>query len=142
MGSKGSQCMVNMSRMTGRKETVRESWDWGEIDVLESLAYVKGSISKRIDFDKMQNHPSDPRSSINPASNYSYDYKLLKERKSALLDFSALKGRQEQPKLEQSYAYQHYEYDDYVWEKNSRVYPNTKTHLIEFKRQTNRYPKH
>lgn len=134
--------MVNMSRMTGRKEKVRESYDWGDANVLQSLAYVKGSISRCIVFDKMQDFPSDPRSNINPASNYTYDYRLLKQRKSALLDFSAVRGREEKPKQESSYSYQHYDYDSYVWEKQSKVYPNTKTHLIEFTRQTNRYSHH
>lgn len=56
-----------------------------------------------------------------------------------MVDFSYIKGREEMPRKEPTYAYQHYDYDNYVWDKNSRVYPNTKTHLIDFKRQTNRY---
>ena len=95
MSSKGSQCMVNMSRMTGRKEIIKESDSWEERDfeVLQSLAYVKGAITKNIDFDKMQSYPSKSGSGINPATNYSFDYKVLKPRKSAMVDFSFIKGR-------------------------------------------------
>ncbi len=41
----------------------------------------------------MQNHPVNSRSRINPATNYSFDYKVLKQRRSAMVDFSFIKGR-------------------------------------------------
>jgi hypothetical protein len=81
--------------MTGRKETIKESdsWEDRDGDVLQSLAYVKGAITKNIDFEKMQSHPSKSGSRINPATNYNFDYKVLKQRKSAMVDFSFIKGR-------------------------------------------------
>ena len=42
-------CLVNMSRMTGRKHRAMESQDWGDIDIMHSISYVKGPISKKID---------------------------------------------------------------------------------------------
>jgi hypothetical protein len=42
-------CMVDMSRMTGRKSPAVESRDWGDVDIMHSVSYVKGRISKRID---------------------------------------------------------------------------------------------
>ena len=35
-------------------------------------------------------------------------------------------------KTENSYSYQHYDYDNYVWQSNSTVFPNTKTNLPDF----------
>lgn len=90
----------------------------------------------------MPKSPKNTRKGINPATNYSFDYKLLKQRKSANLDFSSFRGREEKKQNVDAYSYQHYEYDSYVRDKNSRVFPNTKTHLIEFKHQTNRYSHH
>lgn len=37
-----------------------------------------------------------------------------------------------------AYGYTHYDYDKYVWGAKSNVYSNTKTHVIEFKKQTKR----
>lgn len=42
-------------------------------------------------------------------------------------------------KTETEYAYQHYDFNSYVWGQESKIFPNTKTHLIDFKKQTNRY---
>lgn len=42
----------------------------------------------------MHSHQNNSRKGINPATNYSFDYKVLKQRKSALLDFSTIKGRE------------------------------------------------
>lgn len=38
----------------------------------------------------------------------------------------------------QVYGYTHYDYDKYVWGAKSNVFANTKTHVIDFKKQTNR----
>ena len=98
--------MVDMSRTTGRKEKRKESVDWGDVNIMDSVRYVKGTITKNISFDK-QPKPQ-LKQLISPASNYSYDFNVVKTRKNGLLDFSIVKGREEKPKTEDVYAYQHY----------------------------------
>lgn len=88
-----SQCMVNMSRMTGRKSQLNDSRDWGDTNVLSSIDYVRPPITKNIYFSKQRKESPNKKSTINPASNYSYDYNILKQKKIGLLDFSSTKGR-------------------------------------------------
>jgi len=40
--------MVDMSKQAGRKETSSESKDWGNINIMRSIGYVKGKITKNI----------------------------------------------------------------------------------------------
>jgi hypothetical protein len=114
MSSNRSQCMVNMSRTTGRREKTSESVDWGDSNVMKSLGYVKGRITKNIDFAKQMKPSSKPKPMNSPASNYSYDFNLLKPRGNGNLDFGQVKGREEAKGTSPS-GYQHYEYDSYVW---------------------------
>lgn len=107
--------MVNMSRMTGRRDEMIESVDWGEANVMHSVGYIKGNVAKNIYFAKQPKDHTKRYETINPASNYHYDYNILKPRKNGLLDFSTVKGREEKQKSGKEYAYQHYEYNNYVW---------------------------
>lgn len=89
-----SQCVVNMSRMTGRKDETFESVDWGQANVMQSVGYVKRNLAKNIYFGKQPKATARRYETINPASNYSYDYNIVKPKRSGLLDFSIVKGRQ------------------------------------------------
>lgn len=133
-----SQCMVNMSRMTGRRHRNNESQDWGDADVMKSVDYVKGKITKNISIGKqLRERPQ--RGLVNSVSNYAYDYDCIKPRRWGLVNFGVGRGREQKLRTETGYSYQHYDYEGYVWSSKSRVFPNTKTHLIEFSKQTNRY---
>jgi hypothetical protein len=57
------------------------------------LEYVKGKISKNIYFSKQNKERPNRYGTINPASNYSYDYNLVKIKRSALADFGIIQGR-------------------------------------------------
>jgi hypothetical protein len=105
---------------------------------MKSVQFVKGNITKNISLAK-QLKDKPPRGMINPASNYVYDITCIKPRRRGMANFAIGRGRDSKVKTEQEYSYQHYDYDSYVWSSKSRVYPNTKTHLIQFKKQTNRY---
>jgi hypothetical protein len=125
--------------MTGRKEKPVECLDWGDANVMHSVAYIKQNVSKNIYFSRQPKSAGRRYQTINPSSNYSYDYNILKPKHNGLLDFSNVRGRNEKDKTDNEYSYQHYEYNSYVWENSSQVFPNTKTHLIDFKKQANRY---
>lgn len=58
---------------------------------MDSVRYVKGTITKNVSFDK-QTKPQ-LRQPQSPASNYSYDFNVIKSRRNGLLDFSVVKGR-------------------------------------------------
>jgi hypothetical protein len=94
---------------------------------MRPLQCIKQRLTKNIDFSK-QLKPIRPRRNLNN-SDYNYDYRLIKPR-SGLIDFSSIKGREQKIKLNDQYSYQHYDYDSYVWENHSRVFPNTKKQLI------------
>ena len=134
-----TNCMVNMSRMTGRKDNLQELGDWGNVDVMHSLRYVKRSLTKNIDFrpNRRQKIQKNNISNAN-SSSYDYDYTVLKPQRGKI-DFGSLRGRDEKVKTESSYGYQHYDFDSYVWENKSQVYRNTKTHVADFGKQRNRY---
>lgn len=93
-----SQCVVKMSRMTGRKDETIESVDWGDANVMKSVGYIKRNVAKNIYFSKQPKEHTRRYETINPASNYIYDYKILRPRKNGLLDFSTTKGRDEKEK--------------------------------------------
>ena len=131
--------MVNMSRMTGRKDIQIQSIDWGNVDIMRSVSKIKGHISKNIYFDKQLKDKPRRYGDLKYAASYDCNYEAIKPRKKGLLDFSNIKGRDQKLKNSHQYSYQHYNYNSYVWEKQSHVFPNTKTHLITFDRQTNRY---
>lgn len=71
-------------------------------------------------------------------SDYSYDYLKVKPKISTTVDFSRLVGREAGAKnsLDLSLAYTSYDFNKYVWEGNSNVYPNTKTHVIDLRKQS------
>jgi hypothetical protein len=130
--------MVDMSRMTGRKEKHLESHDLGNLDVMQSIRYVKGRLVRNVDLGRRVRQPANRSSSINTDS-YDYDDSILRPQRRGLVDFSSVRGRNSKVKTENSYSYQHYDFDSYVWSSNSQVFPNTKTHVIAFGKQTNRY---
>lgn len=132
-----SQCMVDMSRMTGRREKTNESPDWGKVDVMHSLQYIKGSISKNINFGKTKREKV-KRVVMNNRS-YDYDLSKVRPKRRGLVEFGATRGRDQHLQPDKNYSYQHYEYDSYVWQSNSSVFPNTKTHGVDFNKQTSRY---
>lgn len=139
-GNSRSQCMVNMSRMTGRKNTVNDSLDWGESNVMRSLQYIKGSVAKKIDFGRITREKR-KRGIVN-YPNYDYDLDNVRPIKRSQIDFGVSRGREDRRRKQpNTYSYQHYEYDSYVWQNNSHVYPNTKTHGVDFRKQTDRYKK-
>jgi hypothetical protein len=73
-------------------------------------------------------------------SDYNYDFAILKRTTPAPINLSKMIGREtENNRKNLIYSYTHYNYDDYVWRGKSKVFSNTKTHLIDFKNQTNRY---
>ena len=47
-----SQRVVNMSRMTGRKNETIESADWGDANIMQSVGYIKRNTTKNIYFAK------------------------------------------------------------------------------------------
>lgn len=65
----------------------------------------------------------------------------MKPQRTGLVDFSITRGREDRTKKDCEYSYQHYDYDAYVWTSKSKVYPNTKKHLIQFSKQIDRYPR-
>ena len=135
-----SQCIVKMSRMTGRKSANNQKYDSSfDYDVLRSLEYIKCKIAKNIDIAERSKGKRRKQKIGGVSSSYQYNYRIVKPESKGLLDFSQAKGRQENAKTEGQYSYQHYDYDGYVWDSNSRVFPNTKTHLVEFKKQAYRY---
>lgn len=71
-------------------------------------------------------------------SDYSYDYSVVKAKKNKIVAFGKSVGRDFSKKQDLVYSYSHYDYDRYVWDSKSNVYLNTKTHIIDFKKQTNR----
>lgn len=92
------------------------------------------------------------------SGSYDYDLKVVKPGQMGLADFGVGQGRAGQGqkgqgqgqcqgqkgrggsmKTESCYGYQHYEYDSYVWHNKSSVFPNTKCHLVDFGKQTDRY---
>ena len=84
--------MVDMSRQTGRRNHTVESSDWGSIDVMKSIGYVRGSISKNIILStKRKEKPGKNR--LFNASNYDYDYRIVKPKRNGLMDFGRLRGR-------------------------------------------------
>ena len=71
---------------------------------------------------------------------YSYDYRKIKPRKAAYISFDKVIGRKcsDGGGKNPPYSYNHYEYNDYVWNGKSNVFTNTKTHVADFNKQTNR----
>lgn len=129
--------MVDMSRTTGRKEEkLEESVDWGDTDIMRPLACIRERITKKIDFSKQLQPIKERRRGSN--WEYNYDYRLVKPR-SGWIDFGSVRGREEKARADHNYSYQHYEYDAYVRQGNSRVFPNTKKQLISFRKQMHRY---
>lgn len=137
-GVNRSQCMVDMSRMTGRKEESIECGDWGEVDIMQSVQYVRGKVCRNIPFGRRPKERRGKYDGLN-VGGYNCDISLVRPRRKALLDFGVVRGRERKTKTEEGYGYQHYDYEGYVWQNSSQVFPNTKTHLIEFDKQTNRY---
>lgn len=41
--------------------------------------------------------------------------------------------------MDLSYSYTHYDFDSYVWEGKSTVYPNTKVSVVDFDKNKGRY---
>lgn len=74
------------------------------------------------------------------AADYSYDYKTVKPKKTAYICFAKSVGRKntEMNTLDPPYSYTHYDYENYVWNGRSNIFSNTKTHMVDFKKQTNR----
>ena len=114
--------------------------DWGDADVMHSLGYCRGSVAKNIYLGKSADHRDKKE---NLGGSYSYDYNLLRPKRSCNMDFSRCLGR-EKKSIDQddSHNYVHYDYDSYVWGGKSNVFPNTKTHVISFQKQKNRYSAH
>ncbi len=106
--------MVDMSRMTGRKILIKESCDQGNINILQSLASIKKNVTKNIYFAKQPKKSIKKYETINAASDYSYDYNILKPKKDGLVNFSTVRGRDWSIKALNENSYQHYEYDSYV----------------------------
>lgn len=79
--------------MTGRKEQFRESRDWGNSNIMSTISYVRGNISKNIRFDKQPKIARKPQN-LNPTFNYTYDYKIIKPKQNGFLDFSSVRGRE------------------------------------------------
>ena len=127
-----------MSKMTGRKEREVESKDFADLDVMHSFSYVRAPAVKKIDIGARKKHRVPRKSTIDSSGGYDYDYRVVKPKAGAV-NFGAVKGRSHKTKTEMSYSYQHYDYDSYVWQSSSHVYPNTKTHGISFDKQTDRY---
>ena len=103
------------------------------------MGRVRRKLSKNIYFAKQVPHlvhRSRPNNST-----YTYDYSLLKPRRSALVNFARTQGRGQGDKLktESNHSYQHFDYDSFAEERASHLFPNTKTHLIGFDKQLNRY---
>lgn len=74
-------------------------------------------------------------------SDYTYDYGIVKPKNSKVVPFGKSVGRDESKNKDGqqlTYSYTHYDYDRYVWASKSNVYTNTKTHVSDFKKQTNR----
>lgn len=135
-GLQRSQCLVDMDRSTGRRDGRVFVTDWGDSDVMRAVKFVKGSIVKNI---YLSRQPVDKpkKRTINPATNYDFDYKVVRPKQGQLPKFTG--GRERRVKTEHVHSYQHYDYDAYVWGNQSKVFPNTKTHLIGFSCQPGRY---
>ena len=99
---------------------------------------MKGKITKNISMGQRRRDKADKHRMFN-TSTYDYDYRMLKPQRKGLVDFGVIKGRGEKVKTENSYSYQHYEYDSYVWNCSSNVFPNTKKNVVDFRKQTDRY---
>ena len=84
-----------------------ESRDWGDVDIMHSVSYVKGQISKRIDIGERKRQRVPRKGTINNSSLYDYDYRVVKPRGGAV-NFGVVRGRAQKSKTEQSYSYQHY----------------------------------
>ena len=85
-------CMVNMSRMTGRKDLAAKSVDWGNINIMDSISYVRRPITKKIDIGVRKRQRVMRKGTINSSEVYDYDYRVLKPRGGAV-DFGSVKGR-------------------------------------------------
>ena len=115
-----------------------ESNDWGKSNIMESIGYIKGSIAKNVLLG--QRKTTRPRRD-KPCNDSSYDYdcSVVRPIRRGMLDFGSTKGRGLKMKTEDSYSYQHYDYDSYVWQSNSRVFPSTKQNVADFDKQVSRY---
>lgn len=49
------------------------------------------------------------------ASDYSFDYKIVRPKAPTLIDFGKRVGREEKKKIHNEYSYTHYDYNKYVW---------------------------
>lgn len=98
--------MVNMSRMTGRREETNDSLDWGNADIMHSLQYIKGNITKNINFGRPKREKVKPRMA-NYAS-YDYDLDKVKPSRRGVINFGVSRGREERTKPSINYSYQHY----------------------------------
>lgn len=68
-------------------------------------------------------------------SDYNCDMSKVKKKSPGMVDYGRMVGRPQKKKLSTQYSYSHYDYDEYVWNGNSNVYPNTKTSVTNFDKQ-------
>lgn len=110
------------------------------MNTTKSIDFIKSKTIKNIDFKTQisrEKISSLTRGMVVP-SDYSYDYLKVKPKISTTVDFSRLVGREAGAKnsLDLSLAYTSYDFNKYVWGGNSNVYPNTKTHVIDLRKQS------
>lgn len=109
-----------------------------DLKPVSSIEYVKSRTCQNLDFNKQLSR--EKVNSLNKAlvvpSDYCYNYKVIKPKKAALFDFDRTLGREEQRAKNDAYSYTHYDYNKYAWENKSSIFSNTKTHLVEFKKQS------
>ena len=81
-----------MSRQTGRRQKSSESKDWGSIDIMRSIGYIKNKITKNITLGSKKRQKHD-KYKLYSTNTYDYDYRILKPQRKGLVDFSILRGR-------------------------------------------------
>ena len=89
--------MVNMQKMTGRRERVRESTDWGDTDIMQSIRYVRSPITKKIEIGARKRQKVVRRGTVNSSEMYDYDYRVVRPKGGAV-NFGVLKGRSQKTK--------------------------------------------
>lgn len=114
------------------------------MDLTRSIDFVKPSTIKKFSFKNQVSREKANEALGKPlvvAADYSYDYQTVKPKKTAYISFAKSMGRKNTERnstINPPYSYTHYDYDSYVWNGRSNIFCNTKTHMLDFKKQTNR----
>ena len=105
---------------------------------MQSIRYVRGSITKNVNFGRLKKEKG-KKGGVFGSESYDYDFTLVKPQKRGQLNFGVVRGRGQKVKTEDSHDYQHYDYDSYVWQNESNVFPKTRNNVVDFGKQKSRY---